>query len=588
MNTKKNFPQQKIDLSPQHTSSLFNELSQNVRELWGDLGVQNSEKAFNFVKTHQGNQKRASEEPYINHLLRTAIEVAQMKIDINTVIASLLHDVIEDTPITIKNIETQFGKEIAFLVSGATKIDKIKYQGIERDKENIKKMILAIAQDLRVLFIKLADRLDNLKDIQYLREDKQKRIALETLEIYAPLAFRLGMNKIGGMLEDLSFPIIYPNEYQWILNEIKDKYEDRTKYLETLTPIMEKSLKDHGVIDFQIEFRAKRYYSLYQKLLKYDMNLDRIYDLVALRIIVPKIEQCYLALGIIHQIWKPLPGGFDDYIALPKQNGYQGIHTTVFADKGKIVEVQIRTQEMHERAEKGIAAYWAYSEAKRTIAYRNNKPITLPKQLMWVAQLQKWQEEFWGSKDFFESLKIDFFKDRIFVLTPKGDVIDLPEGATPVDFAYQIHSQIGNQCAGVKINGKIGSLDEQLKTRDVVEILTQKNKKPSEGWLNFAKTSFAQEKIRTALKKRTLLPAIKRKKVIFKIAVKDRIGLLKDLSEVFYSTKINIDSSRTSEEGKYHYLIIKCSMKDLKKIKGLILKIKQVKDVLEVGYKEIN
>src|SRR3989344_7159607 len=403
------YPEQKTNLLKQDTESLYQELIQILSSWTPPTDLSFIERAFKTAKYAHGDQKRESGEPYINHLLRTAIELTKMNIDINTVAASLLHDIIEDTRLTEKDIMKDFGNEVAFLVAGVTKVDKIKYQGIERDTENIKKMILATAQDLRVLFIKLLDRLDNLRDIEHLKEDRQKRIALETLEIYAPLAFRLGMNKLGGLLEDFSFPVIYPQEYIWLTNEIKDKYEDRIHYLENIVPPLEKQLTEHGVDDFQIEFRAKRYYSLYQKLLRYSMNMDKIYDLVALRIIVPTIEQCYLVLGIVHQIWKLFPHGFDDYIALPKPNGYQSVHTTVFAEEGKILEVQIRTQEMHERAEKGIAAHWTYSETKKSLAYRGNKPITFPKELKWMAQLQKWQEEFSSSTDFLESLKIDFF-----------------------------------------------------------------------------------------------------------------------------------------------------------------------------------
>ncbi|MDD2731211.1 MAG: TGS domain-containing protein, partial [Candidatus Portnoybacteria bacterium] len=351
--------------------------------------------------------------------------------------------------------------------------------------------------------IKLADRLNNMRTLSAQPPEKQKRIALETLEIFAPLADRLGIGKIKRELEDLSFQYLMTGEYTWLINQVKDQYEQREKYLEKIIPVVKKELLKEEIKPLEIHWRAKNYYSLYRKLKRYEMNLNRIYDLVALRIIVPTIEDCYATLGVIHKTWRPLPGRVKDYIALPKPNGYQSLHTTVFCDGGKITEVQIRTPQMHEEAERGIAAHWFYSEQKGIKAYLKRIFRQTPqKEIAWIKQLQKWQEETQESpEEFMRSLKIDFFKDRIFVFTPKGDVIDLPEGATPIDFAYNIHSDVGNRCQGAKVDGRMVALDAALQNGQVVEIIKNKNAKPNRDWLKFAKTSQAQNKIRQWLNK---------------------------------------------------------------------------------------
>ncbi|MDP1629690.1 MAG: HD domain-containing protein, partial [bacterium] len=319
-------------------------------------------RAYEFAaKAHQ-DQKRASGEPYIVHPIGVVRTLAAMNLDAVTIAAGFLHDVADDTPCTVKDIENEFGPEIAFLVSGVTKLGKLKYRGVERQVENLRKMFLAMAQDIRVVLIKLADRLHNMESLSFLPERKQKRIALETMEIYAPLADRLGIFKMRGDLEDLAFPYIYPQEYQGLIKNVKEKYKEREVYLKRIQPVVEKKLKEEGVEPIEMHSRAKHYYSLWKKLLKYEMDLEKIHDLVALRIIVPSVEKCYLALGIIHKYWKPLPGKIKDYIALPKPNGYQSLHTTIFCLEGKLTEIQIRTPELHERAEYGIAAHWAYAD----------------------------------------------------------------------------------------------------------------------------------------------------------------------------------------------------------------------------------
>lgn len=460
------------------------------------------QKAYDFTeKAHEG-QKRLSGEPYITHPLAVADRLLEMRLDTPTIAAGLLHDACEDTGLTIREVKKELGDEIAFLVEGVTKLGRIKYRGLERSAESLRKMFLAIAEDIRIVLIKLVDRLHNMETLQYLPPEKQKRIALETIEIYAPLAYRLGIGEVKGQLEDLAFPFVYPEEYQWLLTTLKDHYEERRAYVERIQPRVAEALAAEKIRFFDIHARAKHYYSLYKKLPKYDMDISRVFDLVALRIIVEDVEDCYAGLGVIHKLWRPMPGLVKDYIALPKPNGYRSLHTTVFGPEGRTVEFQIRTPEMHHEAENGIAAHWAYAEKKGSDSYIKRGAARAPrKELQWIQQLREWQKEFEKPDEFLESLKIDFFKNRIFVLTPKGDVIDLPEGATPVDFAYQIHTDIGDHAMGSKINGKMASLDYALLNGEVVEILTQKNKKPSPDWLRFVKTSFARKHIASVLKK---------------------------------------------------------------------------------------
>ncbi len=459
-------------------------------------------KAFAFAeKAHKG-QKRKTNEPYFVHSYKTALQIADWRMDAPTVAAALLHDVIENTSVSLDDLKKEFGDEVADLVEGVTKIGHLKYRTPKEEQAgNLRKMILAICEDLRVVIIKLADRLHNMKTLGALPPQKQKRIALETYEIYAPLAYRLGMQHLAGELEDLSFPYLYPKEYRWLIENVQEKYEDRQKYLEKIRPIIEGTLKESGVSPVAIDFRAKRYSSLYKKLVRYEMNLEQIYDLVALRIIVGTVEECYSSLGIVHQLWPPMPGRIKDYIALPKPNGYRSLHTTVLCLDDKPVEIQIRTEEMHDESENGIAAHWAYEQSKGRKNYLHHNAIFADKkELAWVEQLRSWQKDFADPNEFMSALKIDFFKDRIFAITPKGEVIDLPVGATPVDFAYKIHTEIGDQCVGARINSKIAPLDYRLNSGDMVEILIQKNKKPSGSWLKFVKTESAKNHIKNSLK----------------------------------------------------------------------------------------
>lgn len=467
-------------------------------------------RAYQFAeKAHRG-QRRKSGEPYLQHPLHTAINVAEMKLDQPTIIAGLLHDIPEDTAYGLTDIKQHFGPEVEHLVSGITKLGKIKYRGIERYAENLRKMFVAMAEDVRVVLIKMADRLHNLQTIQALPELKQQRIALEVLEIYAPIANRLGMGRLRGMLEDLAFPIVYPEDWAWFQTHILPQYQTRAVEITAVIEEIKTLLGANKIKILDIHGRAKYYYSLYRKLVmpQYNKNLGLIYDVVAIRIVVPSAADCYQAMGVIHHRFTPLPGRIKDYIAQPKPNRYQSLHTTVFAEGGKIVEIQLRDPQMHDQAEYGIAAHWHYKETGKHFFARlarlpgfHHRGYVMPKRLKWIQELAVWQKEFSDTKQFLKRLKIDAFKDRIFVFTPNGDVIDLPNEATPVDFAYYIHTDIGHTCVGAKINGKLEALDTTLNNGDVVEIITDKSRRgPNRNWLRFVHTAVARNKIRSALR----------------------------------------------------------------------------------------
>ncbi|MCK4805689.1 MAG: bifunctional (p)ppGpp synthetase/guanosine-3',5'-bis(diphosphate) 3'-pyrophosphohydrolase [Candidatus Pacebacteria bacterium] len=485
--------------------SLKQKIIQNLENSINEKEMDLLEKAFEFAEKSHSEQKRKSGEPFVNHPLRVALTISQMKLGINAVIASVLHDVVEDCEIPISEIKSQFNDEVSFLVNGLTKVNKIKYTACKKEddtteKENFRNMILAMAKDLRIILIKLADRLDNMKTLWPLGPKKKRKKSLETLEILAPLAYRLGMSDIGAQLEDLAFPYVYEKEYKLTKKIVGKRSKELKNYLQELVPLVQEKLKNNNLKPEKIQFRTKHLYSIWRKLQKEDMDIKSIHDLVAMRIIMPHLKGCYGALGIIHQMWKPVPGRFKDYIALPKPNGYQSLHTTVFAKNGRIVEIQIRTPLMDEEAEWGIAAHWIYGSQKDNKKYKKGKKFNPPKSFYWINQLREWQKKFYGSKEFLNSLKVDFFKDRIFVLTPKGDIIDLPDGATTIDFAYQIHTDVGNQAAGAKINNRLVSLDYKLQSGEVIEIITKKRKLPSSSWLEFVKMSGTRKKIQDALK----------------------------------------------------------------------------------------
>ena len=454
--------------------------------------------AFDYANSAHAGQKRLSNEPYIVHSLRTAEQLADMKLPIPIVIAGLLHDIPEDTPVTLEDIRKNFGDDIASMVAGITKLGKIKYRGIDRYVENLRKMFVAMASDIRVILIKFADRIHNLETLSALPPSKRMRIALESLEIYAPIANRLGMNEIKSRIEDLAFRHAMPKEYEWVSGLAQKAIKVKKTYIERIRLIVEDELRKANVPLIRIEGRVKHLYSLYRKLLKYDRDIVQIHDFIALRVIMPQVGDCYAALGIIHQLWKPLKGRIKDYIAMPKPNGYQSLHTTVFCEDGEIVEFQIRTEKMHEEAERGIYAHWQYDEdgKKASAAVR--------RQLAWVQELADQQRPAkpgaLGPGDL-DTMKIDVFHNRIFVFTPNGDVIDLPEDATPVDFAYAIHSQLGDTCVGARVNDQIVSLDTKLQSGDFCEIIIDKNRKgPNPDWLEFVKTGCARSHIKSQTK----------------------------------------------------------------------------------------
>lgn len=547
-------------------------------------------RAFLFAENAHKDVTRASGEPYIIHPLAVANFVREWGLDEKSIAAALLHDVIEDTSYTQKDLEKIFGAEIAEIVDGMTKLRNFKY-GENPDAENIRKLILSFGRDLRVILIKLADRYHNMMTLKYKSPEKQKEIAWETIEIYAPIAYRLGMQKLSGELEDLSFPFLYEEEYRWLVENIKEQHDERVLYAEKLKFALHNILEEAHIKPIAIDSRAKRYYSLYRKLMRNDMDLDKIYDLVAVRVIVNTVEECYGVLGVIHKHWSPLPRRFRDYIAVPKSNGYRSLHTIVSALENRITEIQIKTEEMHQENEFGIAAHWAYEQTKKdpTKKTKGWRGVQNKKELLWVQQLQNWQNKFGSQQDFLESLKVDFFKERIFVLTPKNDVIDLPAQSTPIDFAYRIHSEIGNQCTGAKVNEKIVPLDYELHSGDVIEVSTQKGKKPSEDWLRFIKSSMAKKYVRSSLrtKDRKLQTKISAPKEIqFKIANIDRPGYLREITNVFGDLDINILflNSQTDPRNTFSTVIVKCGIVQKQKLAKLLMKIKKIEGTKEISY----
>ena len=445
--------------------------------------------AYDFAAEAHRGQLRKTGEPYIVHPLAAAHILADMRRDPVIVTATLLHDVPEDTAVTLEEVEKNFGPEIANMVRGITKLGKLKYRGVERYIENLRKMFVAMAEDIRVMIIKFADRVHNLETLDALPTQKRYRIALESLEIYAPIANRLGMAEMKGQLEDLAFRYVYPKEYQRVRKLMDEKLIGKTEQLDIMQDNAKKNLQNAGVNIVSVHGRKKRLYSFYKKLLRKNNDATKVYDLVALRIIVPTVADCYATLGILHKVWRPVKGRIKDYISQPKPNGYRSLHTTVFDDQGELVEFQIKTPEMHEEAEYGIAAHWHFDEQG------SKRPA---KEVEWVRELADIQKDILNKLSDLEEIKIDFLQTRIFVFTPKGDVIDLPENASPIDFAYHIHTEIGNKCNGAIVNEKMVRLDTTLQNGDVVEIVVDKNRKgPNQDWLQFVKTHTARTHIKT-------------------------------------------------------------------------------------------
>lgn len=470
---------------------LINKIEQYNPDMDLDLII----KAYNFAQQAHEGQKRISGDPYINHPAHVAIILADLELDMTTIVAGLLHDVIEDTAFAIQDIEKNFGSEIALLVDGVTKLGKLTYQTKEEEQaENLRKMLVAMARDIRVILIKLADRVHNMRTLGYMPEAKRKEKAKETLEIYAPIAHRLGISRIKWELEDLALRYLDPKGYYELVERVAKKRLEREEYIKEVITELREKLDEMG-ISGKIEGRPKHFYSIYKKMVYQHKTFEQIFDLTAIRIIVDTIKDCYGVLGTVHAMWKPIPGRFKDYIAMPKPNMYQSLHTTVIGPKGEPLEIQIRTWEMHRIAEYGIAAHWMYKENKKD-------QDEFDKKLTWLRQLMEWQRDMKDAREFMEALKIDLFTDEVFVFTPKGEVIDLPNGSTPIDFAYKIHSGVGNSCVGAKVNGKIVPLEYKLKNGDIVEILTSANSPgPSRDWLKIVKSSSARNRIRQWFKK---------------------------------------------------------------------------------------
>ncbi|SMC59703.1 RelA/SpoT family protein [Sporomusa malonica] len=462
-----------------------------------DAPLQLVEKAYQLAHSSHAGQLRVSGEEYIYHPLGVANILADLQIDAVTISASLLHDVVEDTEVTLEKLEKEFGKEIAMLVDGVTKLSRIEYKSKEEQQlENYRKMFLAMAKDIRVVLIKLADRLHNMRTLKYMAPHKQQEISRETLEIFGPLAHRLGISNVKWELEDLSFRFLEPDKYYKLVEQVKQKRKEREKIITDAIALMSERLEGVG-ITAEIQGRPKHFYSIYKKLKKsHKQDVSEIYDLSAIRIVVDSVKDCYGALGIVHTLWKPLPGRFKDYIAMPKSNGYQSLHTTVIGQSGQPLEIQIRTLDMHRISEYGIAAHWKYKEGPKAA----NKDTD--QKLAWLRQLLEWHRDLRDPREFIETVKMDVFADEVFVFTPRGDVVDLPAGSVPIDFAYRIHTDVGHRCVGAKINGRIVPLEYKLTNGDIVEIITSKhNNGPSRDWLNVVGSSETRNKIRSWFKK---------------------------------------------------------------------------------------
>ena len=465
------------------------EFLKKIKDFNPNANIELISKAYDFAKKAHSGQKRKSGEPYFVHLTEVAYILAELRGDSTTIIAGLLHDTLEDTNTKPEDIKRLFGDEVLEIVEGVTKIRQVKFEDKENVAENIRKVVLATAKDFRVILVKLADRLHNMRTLRFLPRERQKAIAKETLEIYVPIAYKLGMHRIKSELEDLCLKHLNPEIYQYLKKRIGQKKEEREKQVSKIVEHFKKELRAAG-FDVEVFGRAKTFYSIYKKMITKKKTFEEIHDLIAIRIITNTVEDCYKVLGYIHSHYKPIMKAFRDYIAVPKPNGYQSIHTTILFDK-QSVEIQIRTWDMHYVAEDGIAAHWRYKGTDRDKQF--------DRRINWLKRILSWLQESKNAEEFIENLKVDLFKDEIVVLTPKGDPIILPEGATPIDFAYMVHTELGNRCSKAMVNGKIVSLDTPLESGDVVEIITSKNAKPSRNWLRFVKTKSAAHKIRKAL-----------------------------------------------------------------------------------------
>ena len=513
---------------------MVDKLLEKINNNCHNVDIEMVKKAYNFAKEAHKDQKRESGEPYIIHPIAVAEILAELGMDTNTIVAGLLHDVIEDTNCSYEDAARIFNPEIANLVDGVTKLTKLgemEYKTKEEQQaDNVRKMLLAMAKDIRVIIIKLADRLHNMRTLKFMPANKQKNKAKETLDIYAPLAHRLGMSKIKWELEDLCFRYLHEKEYYELVKDIAEKRVERENYIQDIVSDLYKKLEAAG-IDSDIDGRPKHFYSIYKKMVNKNKTIEEIFDLTAIRVLVNSVKDCYGVLGIVHTIYRPIPGRFKDYIAMPKPNMYQSLHTTVIGPQGKTFEIQIRTFEMHKTAEYGIAAHWKYKEGD-TSGTEADKQKDFEKKLAWLRDMLEWQKETSDAEEFMEGFKIDLFSDEVFVFTPKGVVINLCSKATPIDFAYRIHTDVGNKCVGAKVNGKIVPLDYTLKTGEIVEILTSPNAKgPNMDWLNIAKSNQSKSKIKLWFKKAKKEENIVKGKELFEKELKKQGGNYADIAK---------------------------------------------------------
>jgi GTP pyrophosphokinase len=468
---------------------LYRELEAKIREYRPKDDLSALEKAFRFASKYHEGQTRDSGEPYMAHPVMVAHILADMRMDVVAMETGLLHDVVEDTSVTVEQVRKEFGPDVARCVDGVTKLTKLDvFSAEDRQAESVRKMLLAMVEDIRVILVKLADRIHNMRTLGYLNPERRERIARETIEIYAPIAHRLGMGKVRGELEDLAFQHLEPDAYQEILGAIESKRHSNEEFLNDIRHTVESELRREG-IPARIDGRVKRPYSVFQKMRRQKISLDQVYDLMALRILTDSVKNCYAALGVIHNKWRPIPGRIKDFIAIPRPNLYQSLHTSVVGPHGQTFEVQIRTEEMHRIAEEGIAAHWKYKEGRKG-------PAVDDQRIAWLRHLVEWQRDVQDPGEFMSTLKVDLYPEEAYTFTPRGKVIVLPRDATPIDFAYAIHSDVGSTCVGAKVNGRIVPLRSTLRNGDIVEIMTQPGHEPSKDWLAFVKTSRARNKIK--------------------------------------------------------------------------------------------
>jgi guanosine-3',5'-bis(diphosphate) 3'-pyrophosphohydrolase len=482
----KDKPARVVDLFPEKFAQLLDTVRRNRPSDDTDI----IRRAWQFCLEHHNGQLRASGEPYVLHPLEVALVLAEMKLDSTAIAAGLLHDAVEDTPVTTEDIVAKFGEQVAHIVEGVTKIDKIQFANREdRQAENVRKMLLAMVSDVRVVLIKLADRLHNMRTLEHLSLDRQRSIARETLDIYAPLAHRLGMGKLRGELEDLAFRYVDTITWDQLHEAVEARRSEGEQFLSGVEALLSEKLHENN-IKARVEWRIKRLYSIHQKLVKSETSIDQVYDLLALRVITSSVQDCYAVFGIIHSIWRPVPGRIKDFIAMPRPNLYQSLHTTVMGEGGHQFEVQIRTEEMHRIAEEGIAAHWKYKQGGSPVSARDEQ------RLAWVRQLVEWQRDMTDPNEFLSTLKIDLFPEEVYTFTPKGKVVVVPRDGTPLDFAYTIHTEVGHTCIGARVNGRMVPLRTKLRNGDIVEVITQNGHTPSRDWLTFVKSSRARNKIR--------------------------------------------------------------------------------------------